>query len=135
VLEMALVALLAVAGPVTGPEPARKHTLAWALPVAGSILADQWTTQRALAVGLHEANPVPGMGTLGGRVAWHSAELALIAGAVRSDVRWVRKAGRIGAVVSVLVHGGAAWINVRHRAEALRLKGQGKQLRGEELGR
>jgi hypothetical protein len=124
-----LVTLILAAALATGPEPAsqvarpepRKHGLAWALPVAGSILTDQWTTQRALAVGLHEANPVPGMGSLGGRVAWHSAELALIAGAVRSDSARVRKAGRIGAVVSVLIHGGAAWINVRHRAEALRM--------------
>lgn len=134
------VALVGPPGPETqgraskAPEP-RKRVAVWAGPLLGSILADQWTTERGLKLNgrvgrdgrvleMHEANPMPGMGTLAGRVAWHSAELGAVVLALRSSKPGLRRAGKVAAVGSALVHLGAAWLNEKHRGQALKVLGK-----------
>lgn len=141
-LEMLLlaVALVGPPGPETqgraskAPAP-RKRVAVWAGPLLGSILADQVTTERGLKLNgrvgrdgrvleMHELNPMPGMGTLGGRVAWQSAELGAVVLALRSDKAQVRKLGKIGCVTAVAAHSVAAWLNEKHRGQALKALGK-----------
>ena len=133
---------LALVGPPAPPEPRaesskveepRKHWAAWAGPVAGSIIGDLWTTQRALGFDgkpapggkvwvMKEQNRLPGMGTFGGRVAWMSVEGAAITWALKSESKRTRVVGKVAAVVSMLVHSRAAWLNEKHRQEILKAR-------------
>lgn len=85
----------------------------WTIPVAGALVADQITTQQGLRMGYVERNPLPGMHTLPGRIAWHSVEFGAIGWALHSKHPGWRRAGKLAAVASILAHGTAAVLNSR----------------------
>lgn len=88
----------------------------WTVPLAASMAADQITTEQGIRAGLVEKNPNPIMSSLAGRVAMQSAEFGLITVALHSKDKRIRRAGKLAAVASILVHTGAAVLNARkHR--------------------
>lgn len=88
----------------------------WTPAVALAIGADAVTTQQGIRAGLVEKNPNPIMRSLAGRVAMQSAELGLITVALHHKDKRIRKAGKVAAVASILIHGTAAVLNSqRHR--------------------
>jgi hypothetical protein len=104
----------------------------WLLPMAGAMVADQVSTERALAVNRRggwktwEANPLPGMNTLGGRLAWGLGEAGVLGLAVHSQDKRFERAGKVGAVMSALVHGYFAVRNERLRGRILQAGGGGR---------
>jgi hypothetical protein len=85
----------------------------WTPAVAVAVGADHLTTEKALRMGYVERNPLPGMQTLPGRLAWSTAQLGAIAWATHSKSPKVRRAGKAAAVVCIGVHLGAAYLNSR----------------------